>query len=58
MEDYSSLEQYPWPDDIYNEDGELNMDILMAVLDSNPELMHQFQCKLLSGVAYAQIAQV
>ena len=45
MDDYDTMDDIAWPDDIYDESGQVDMDRLMEILDSNPELMHQFQCK-------------
>lgn len=45
MADYGSMEDLPWPDDIYDETGHINEERLMELLDSDPEFMEQFQCE-------------
>ena len=49
MDGYSSIDEYPWPDDIYDEDGQVNMERFMELLESEPELMQQFQCTVHSA---------
>jgi len=45
MGEFSLLDdyQYAFPEDFYDETGEIDMQKLMELLEANPELMEQFQ---------------
>ena len=43
MADYNPIGDYAWPDDLFDDTGQIDQDRLMEILEANPELMELFQ---------------
>ena len=43
MDDYNPIDDYAWPDDLFDDTGQIDQDRLMEILEANPELMELFQ---------------
>ena len=43
MGDYNPIDDYAWPDDLFDDTGQIDQDRLMEILEANPELLQLFQ---------------
>ena len=43
MGDYNPIDDYAWPDDLFDDTGQIDQERLMEILEANPELMQLFQ---------------
>ena len=43
MGDYNPIDDYAWPDDLFDDTGQIDQDRLMEILEANPELMELLQ---------------